>query len=44
MIRFFYLLILNFIRILESEIEKVGEEFEIFLKILLGEFRSNIDC
>lgn len=44
MIRPFHLPTLNLIRILESETEKVGEEFEILSKTLLGEFRSNIDC
>lgn len=39
----FHLPALNFIHVLESE-GKVGEEFEILSKTLLGEFRSNIDC
>lgn len=40
----FHLSALNLIHVLESETQKVGEEFEILSKTLLGEFRRNIDC
>lgn len=33
---------LNLTHVLESETEKVGEEFEIISKILLGEFRATL--